>query len=334
MQMENREPLPDRGWRFCVAPMVDWTDEWCRHLHRLLTKRARLYTEMIATPALVHGDRQRILGFERGSGPVALQLGGSDPAELARCAKWGEEAGFDEVNLNCGCPSPRVQSGAFGVVLMLRPALVADCVKAMQDAVSVPVTVKHRIGVDRETSYGFVRDFVGTVHDAGVRVFIVHARAAWLAGLSPKENRDVPPLDRSVALRLKRDFPDSLFIVNGGIRSMEECEEELGRFDGVMVGREAYNNPWMLTEVDEKLYGDPPFGRTRGDVVREMADYLATVRVRAPLAVRTAANHMLGIAQGLPGARGWRRELTSHESWEKLPAEEIVRRAWRNVRES
>ena len=319
-------------WKFCVAPMIDRTDRWCRHFHRLLSRRARLYTEMIAAPALLHGNVPRLLGFEQEALPCALQLGGSDPAELARCARIGEQAGFDEINLNCGCPSERVQSGAFGVVLMLRPGLVADCVRAMQDAVSVPVTVKHRIGVDRETSYGFVRDFVGTVREAGVRVFIVHARAAWLKGLSPKDNRTIPPLDRGVGVRLAADFPDCIFVVNGGIAGIGECLEELGRFDGVMLGRAAYDNPWMLTEVDSALYGEPARELSRGEVVREMADYIGRVQREEPLAARTAANHLLGIAQGLPGARHWRRAVTDPAAWKSLGAREIILRAWEKVR--
>ncbi|MCG5031751.1 tRNA dihydrouridine(20/20a) synthase DusA [Mesosutterella sp. OilRF-GAM-744-9] len=325
------EAIKAESWRFCVAPMLDWTDRWCRHFHRLLTKRARLYTEMIAAPALLYGDRRRLLGYEPGVNPCALQLGGSDPQLLARCARWGEEAGYDEINLNCGCPSEKVQSGSFGAVLMLRPALVADCVKAMQDAVSVPVTVKHRIGVDRSVSYEFVRDFVGKLYEAGVRVFIVHARAAWLQGLSPKENRDVPPLDRGLAARLKEDFPHAVLVVNGGLRTLEECRSELERFDGVMVGREAYNNPWLLSRVDEVLWGSRPEGKSRTDVIREMADYIAGVQEEEPLAARTAANHLMGIAQGLAGARAWRRELTSPESWRHLRAREIILSAWRHV---
>ncbi|MDL2058520.1 tRNA dihydrouridine(20/20a) synthase DusA [Mesosutterella sp. AGMB02718] len=325
------EAIKPESWRFCVAPMLDWTDRWCRHFHRLLTRRARLYTEMIAAPALLYGDRRRLLGYEQGVNPCALQLGGSDPKLLAKCARWGEEAGYDEINLNCGCPSEKVQSGSFGAVLMLRPALVADCVRAMQDAVSVPVTVKHRIGVDRSVSYEFVRDFVGTLYEAGVRVFIVHARAAWLQGLSPKENRDVPPLDRGLAARLKEDFPQAVIVVNGGLRTLEECRSELQRFDGVMVGREAYNNPWLLSRVDEVLWDSRPSGISRTDVIREMADYIAGVQEEEPLAARTAANHLMGIAQGLAGARAWRRELTSPESWRRLRAREIILSAWRHV---
>lgn len=321
------------GWRFCVAPMIDWTDQWCRHFHRILSRRARLYTEMIASPALVHGNREKLLGFEPGMAPVALQLGGSDPTELAQCAKWGEEAGFDEINLNCGCPSERVQAGAFGAVLMLNPALVADCVKAMQDAVSIPVTVKHRIGVDDQTSYEFVRDFVGQVADAGVRLFIVHARAAWLKGLSPKENRNIPPLDRTVVEKLKADFPGCYFVINGGINSLGECTEELKRFDGIMVGREAYNNPWMLSQVDSLLYGEPPRAITRTEVIAEMAEYIGWVQEREPFAARTATNHLMGLAQGLPGARAWRRELTDPASWKSRRACDLILKAWEHVQE-
>lgn len=333
MQERARDDFAE-GWRFCVAPMIDWTDQWCRHFHRLLSRRARLYTEMIAAPALVHGDRARLLGYEACANPVALQLGGSDPAMLAQCARWGEEAGFDEINLNCGCPSERVQSGSFGAVLMLKPGLVAECVRAMQDAVSIPVTVKHRIGVDEQTSYAFVEDFVGALAEAGVRVFIAHARAAWLKGLSPKENRSIPPLDRDVVERLKGQFPQCCFVINGGLGSIEECREELGRFDGVMVGREAYGNPWMLSRVDSEIYGEPQRSLTRREVIRQMADYVGEVQEKEPFAARTAANHLMGLAQGLPGARAWRRELTDPASWKALRARELILKAWEHVEEA
>src|SRR5450432_2887898 len=227
--------------------MMDWTDRHCRYLHRLLTKRARLYTEMVATGALLHGDIPRHLDFDTAEQPVALQLGGSEPDELAQAARLGERWGYAEINLNCGCPSERVQRGSFGDCLMAEPELVADCVKAMRDAVSLPVTVKHRIGIDRLESYAFVRDFVGTVASAGgCEVFIVHARNAWLRGISPKENRELPPLRHDVVAQLKRDFPALCFVVNGGVTTDEQIAAHLQSVDGVMLGREAYHHPWKL----------------------------------------------------------------------------------------
>ena len=217
-------PNPE-NWRFCVAPMLDWTDTHCRAFHRSLTRHARLYTEMITTPALVYGRRDFLLRHNKEENPVACQLGGSDPIELAQAARWVQEAGYDEVNLNCGCPSERVQKGSFGACLMLEPALVADCWKAMRDAVDIDVTIKHRIGVDENDSYAFVSDFVGTLYEAGCRVFIVHTRSAWLKGLSPKENREVPPLKREYAARLKKDFPEAVVCINGGIDSVQLAEE-------------------------------------------------------------------------------------------------------------
>ena len=245
--------------RLSVAPMLDWTDRHCRYLHRLLSRHALLYTEMVTTGALLHGDVARHLRLNAEEHPVALQLGGSEPADLAQAARLGQEWGYDEINLNCGCPSDRVQRGAFGACLMREPALVADGVKAMSDAVTIPVTVKHRIGIDQDESYGFVRDFVGTVADAGCEVFIVHARNAWLKGLSPKENRDIPPLRYGVVAQLKRDFPQLTIAINGGIKDSATVAEQLALVDGVMVGREAYHNPWWLTTWDEQFFGAAPF---------------------------------------------------------------------------
>src|ERR1700730_5366088 len=241
--------------RVSVAPMMDWTDRHCRSFHRILTRHTWLYTEMVTTGALLHGDVARHLAFTPGEAPVALQLGGSEPADLAHSAKLGEQWGYDEINLNCGCPSERVQRGAFGACLMNEPQLVADCVKAMRDAVSVPVTVKHRIGVDAVEEYGFVRDFVGTIADAGCNVFVVHARNAILKGLSPKQNREIPPLRYDYAYQLKRDFPDLEFIINGGIKTLSEAHAHLAQVDGVMFGREAYQNPSILRDVDQQFYG-------------------------------------------------------------------------------
>ena len=237
--------------------MMDWTDRHCRFFHRLITQNTLLYTEMVTTGALTHGDVTRHLRFNREEHPVALQLGGSDPTDLAVGAKLGQEWGYDEINLNCGCPSDRVQRGAFGACLMATPQLVADCVKAMVDVVDVPVTVKHRIGIDHEERYEFVRDFVGTVAEAGCSVFIVHARNAWLQGLSPKQNREVPPLRYELVGRLKQDFPHLTFAVNGGITTNEAIESHLTQVDGVMLGREAYYNPWLMHDWDSRYHGAP-----------------------------------------------------------------------------
>ncbi|MDL1859399.1 tRNA dihydrouridine(20/20a) synthase DusA [Betaproteobacteria bacterium PRO7] len=296
-------------WRFCVAPMLDWTDRHCRFFHRTLSRRARLYTEMITTGALLHGDAARHLDFDPAERPVALQLGGSEPVELAHCARLGERRGYDEINLNCGCPSERVQRGAFGACLMAEPRLVADCIKAMQDAVSIPVTVKQRIGIDRNEDYGFVADFVGTLFDAGCRVFIVHARNAWLKGLSPKENREVPPLRYAVVHRLKRDFPDAAFVLNGGLASLAQARAELQHLDGVMLGRAAYHDPYLLATVDGELFADATPPPSREAVVASMEAYLAR-RVAAGDAPRAIVCHMLGLYHGRPGARAWRRMLS------------------------
>ena len=296
-------------WRFCVAPMMDWTDRHCRVFHRALSRHARLYTEMVTTGALLHGDVPRHLDFDPVEHPVALQLGGSEPADLARCARLGERWGYDEINLNCGCPSERVQRGAFGACLMAEPALVADCVKAMRDAVAIPVTVKHRIGLDRSEDYGFVRDFVGALFDAGCRVFIVHARNAWLKGLSPKENRAVPPLRYGVVAQLKRDFRAATIVLNGGIVSLAQAQAELGAVDGVMLGRASYHDPYLLAEVDRQLFDDARPAPTRAQVVARMSDYLAQAAAQGA-APRAVLCHMLGLYQGQRGARQWRRLLS------------------------
>ena len=300
---------PTSPWTFCVAPMLDWSDRHCRFFHRLLSRRARLYTEMVTTGALIHGDRARHLDFDPAEHPVALQLGGSEPADLAYCAKLGAQWGYDEINLNCGCPSERVQRGAFGACLMLEPALVRDCVKAMVDAVDVPVTVKHRIGIGRVENYGFVRDFVGTVAEGGARTFIVHARNAWLEGLSPKENREVPPLRHEVAHRLKRDFPELTIVVNGGLRTLAEARAQLAQVDGVMLGREAYHEPWLLAGVDAELFGAPSPVLSRHDVLAPLEAYVRR-RVASGGRVREVTRHVLGLFNGLPGARRWRQRLS------------------------
>jgi tRNA-dihydrouridine synthase A len=292
--------------------MMDWTDRHCRFFHRLLSRRALLYTEMVTTGALLHGDVPRHLDFHETEHPVALQLGGSEPDELAHCARLGAQWGYDEINLNCGCPSERVQRGAFGACLMAEPRLVADCVKAMVDAVDIPVTVKHRIGIDQDESYEFVRDFVGTVAQAGCRVFTVHARNAWLKGLSPKENREVPPLRYETVLRLKREFPQLLFVLNGGVTDHEQVHDQLRDLDGVMVGREAYHNPWWLASWDEQFFGDAPFAGTRESVEAELVDYMARQRRDHGTSWYSVARHMLGLRNGLPGARRWRQVWSDH----------------------
>ncbi len=295
--------------RVSVAPMMDWTDRHCRSLHRFISRHTWLYTEMVTTGALLFGDVARHLAFTADEAPVALQLGGSEPADLARSAKLGEQWGYDEINLNCGCPSERVQRGAFGACLMNEPQLVADCVKAMRDVVSVPVTVKHRIGVDAVEEYSFVRDFVGTVAEAGCNVFIVHARNAILKGLSPKENREIPPLKYDYAYQLKRDFPQLEIIINGGITTLDEVEQHLQHVDGVMLGREAYHNPFVLAEVDARFYGSTQAALTREQVEARLIEYCATELARGA-GLGNITRHALGLYRGVAGARGWRRVLS------------------------
>ena len=297
------------SWKFCVAPMLDWTDRHCRYFHRQLSRDVRLYTEMVTTGALIYGDRPRHLDFNKEEHPVALQLGGSDPKDMAACAKLAQDWGYDEVNINCGCPSERVQKGSFGACLMSEPALVADCIKAMRDAVDIPVTVKHRIGIDKIENYDFVRDFVGTVSEAGTNVFIVHTRNAWLKGLSPKENREIPPLKREFAYQLKKDFPELIFVINGVIQDLGQAEEQLKFVDGVMVGRAAYNTPWLLSDVDDRIYGDSHEPITREKVIEVMTEYLKTVG-SDQRAVRAVCRHMHALLTGLAGAKAWRRTLS------------------------
>ena len=304
----------DNPFRISVAPMMDWTDRHCRTFHRLLTKHTRLYTEMMTTGALLHGDQPRHLDFNNEEHPVALQLGGSEPADLAACARLGALWGYDEINLNCGCPSERVQRGSFGACLMAEPALVADCVKAMVDTVLIPVTVKHRIGIDKRDSYDFVRDFVGTVAEAGCNVFIVHARNAILQGLSPKQNREVPPLKYAFVYQLKRDFPHLTIVLNGGVRTTAEVRQHLAQVDGVMLGREAYQNPYWLSTFDRDFFGD--FGEivTRDAVEAKLGAYAAQQSLRG-VPRHSIMRHTLGLYRGLPGARAWRRSMSQQPVW-------------------
>ena len=311
--------------RFCVAPMMDWTDRHDRYFLRLITRRPRLYTEMVTTGAVIHGDRDHLLGFDVSEHPVALQLGGSDPGDLACAAAIGADRGYDEINLNVGCPSDRVQSGRFGACLMAEPDLVADGVAAMRAAVSIPVTVKHRIGIDRQDSYAELVRFVGTVASSGCGVFIVHARKAWLQGLSPKQNREVPPLDYAVVHRLKADFPELTFVVNGGIQTLDAAEEQLQRADGVMLGRAAYQNPYLLAQVDRRFFADPHPVPSRHQVVTALLPYIER-HLQSGGKLKHVTRHILGLFQGCPGARAWRRHL-SEQAYRDGAGPEVVRDA-------
>ncbi|CAM3703980.1 tRNA dihydrouridine(20/20a) synthase DusA [Bordetella sputigena] len=315
-------------WRLCVAPMIDVTDRHCRYFHRLLAPRARLYTEMITTGALLHGDVARHLDFDTAEHPVALQLGGSEPDALAHAARLGQRWGYDEINLNCGCPSERVQRGAFGACLMAEPDLVADCVKAMQDAVDVPVTVKHRLGLDYDDSYAFVRDFVGKLYDAGCRVFIVHARNAVLKGLSPKDNREIPPLRYDAAAQLKRDFPDCVVVLNGGLADAGTAAQAGDGFDGVMLGRAAWHTPRVLSELSMRFW---PGSRLPGDaqVVDAMTRYAAQAVARG-VPLRVIVRPLLGLVNGQAGARRWRRMLSDAAAL-KSDDPGLIYEAWRSV---
>ena len=308
-------------WRLAVAPMMDWTDRHCRFFHRQISRRTRLYTEMVTTGALIHGDQPRHLDFDPAEHPVALQIGGSEPADLAACARQAERWGYDEVNLNCGCPSERVQRGSFGACLMAEPQLVADGVAAMRDAVSIPVTVKHRIGIDRTEDYGFVRDFVGTVSSAGCTVFVVHARNAWLQGLSPKENREVPPLRHDFVHRLKHDFPGLTIVVNGGIADEDAIAGQLAAVDGVMVGRHAYHHPWAMAGWDHAFFGDPAGHAGRAGVEDAMVAYMEREQAARGQPWARIARHMMGLWNGTPGARRWRQVWSDHRLKERSPRE-------------
>jgi tRNA-dihydrouridine synthase A len=316
-------PAVPSPWRLSVAPMMDWTDRHCRYFHRLLSQHTLLYTEMVTTGALLHGDVPRHLRFNPEEHPVALQLGGSEPADLAQCARLGQDWGYDEININCGCPSERVQRGAFGACLMNEASLVADCVKAMVDVVDIPVTVKHRIGIDKEEGYSFVRDFVGTVAEAGCTVFIAHARNAWLKGLSPKENREIPPLRYELVHLLKQDFPHLTIAINGGLTTNAQLTEQLEHVDGVMLGREAYHNPWWLAEWDAAFYGAAPHELTRDLVEMRMVDYMEREAAEHGTHWYSIARHMLGLRHGLPGARKWRQVWSDHRL-KPLPAREVL----------
>ncbi len=330
--------------------MMDWTDRHCRYFHRLLTKNTLLYTEMINAGAIVHGDVPRHLRFNTEEHPVALQLGGSEPDKLAQAAKIAEEWGYDEVNINCGCPSERVQKGAFGACLMAEPDLVADCVKAMLDAmkdpVKTPITVKHRIGInkteDTPEGYAFVRDFIGTVADAGCQTFIVHARNAWLKGLSPKENRDIPPLRYEIVHQLKADFPHLNIAINGGLTTNVQIAEQLSVLDGVMVGREAYHNPWLLASWDKTFFTSSVRPEhiegsaseiTRESIESQMVSYMEREKAAHGTPWATIARHMLGLRHGLAGSRRWRQVWSDHRL-KDMPPRDVMALAHDDMREA
>ncbi|SDH84691.1 tRNA-U16,U17-dihydrouridine synthase [Vibrio xiamenensis] len=297
--------------RFSVAPMLDWTDRHCRYFHRLLSQQTLLYTEMVTTGAIIHGKGD-FLAYNREEHPVALQLGGSNPQDLAHCAKLAQERGYDEVNLNVGCPSDRVQNGRFGACLMAEPELVAECVAEMKAVVDIPVTVKTRIGIDEQDSYEFLTQFVSTVAEkGGCEQFTIHARKAWLSGLSPKQNREIPPLDYPRAYQIKKDFPELVIAVNGGITTLEQAKLHLQHLDGVMVGREAYQNPYILAEVDQQLFGSDAPVKKRRQVVEEMYPYIEQ-QLSQGAYLGHITRHMLGLFQNMPGARQWRRYISEN----------------------
>ncbi|MGI9336573.1 MAG: tRNA dihydrouridine(20/20a) synthase DusA [Gammaproteobacteria bacterium] len=294
---------------FCVAPMMDCTDRHDRYLLRLISRRTLLYTEMITTGALIHGDTARLLAFDTSEHPLAPQIGGSEPRSMAACARLAQDHGFDEVNINVGCPSERVRSGSFGACLMAEPELVAECVAAMRSACALPVTVKTRIGIDDRDSYEALAHFIATVAAAGCNTFAIHARKAWLKGLSPKQNRELPPLRYDVAYRVKRDFPNLRIIVNGGIQSLSDARRHLRRLDGVMIGRAAYRDPYMLASVDQSIFGDAAPPLPREEVAKRMVEYTRRMCAQG-LRPGAITRHMVGLFQGEPGARQWRRTLS------------------------
>jgi tRNA-dihydrouridine synthase A len=310
MPMTRQSITMDGPRRFSVAPMMDWTDRHCRFFHRLLTRRALIYTEMVTTGAVIHGDRARLLGYDPAEHPVALQLGGCDPRALAECARIGADFGYDEINLNVGCPSDRVQEGRFGACLMAEPALVGDCVAAMTAAVAVPVTVKCRIGIDDQDPEQSLDDIASAVAQAGVDALIVHARKAWLKGLSPRENRDVPPLDYDRVLRLKAAHPALPVVLNGGVASVEQAAALIGRVDGVMMGRAAYQEPWRLLAVDPLIFGEAAPFATAKDAAQALMPYIEQELARGAR-LSSITRHILGLFRGVPGARAFRRHLAT-----------------------
>ena len=305
----NLGSTPSR--KFCVAPMLDWTDRHCRFFLRLISEYAVLYTEMITTGAILHGDTERHLAMNAAEHPVALQLGGSDPHDLAAACKIAEKYAYAEINLNCGCPSDRVQNGMFGAVMMKNAEVTANCVSSMIEASSLPITVKHRIGVDDYDSYDFLCQFVDTVADAGCNTFLVHARKAWLKGLSPKQNREVPELNYERVYQLKKDFPNIEIIINGGITTLEESAVHLNKIDGVMMGREAYTNPYLLSDVDKLIYGSKTPTKTREDIAEQFLQYVDNEMSKG-VKLHAMTRHILGLFHGMPGARQFRRHISEN----------------------
>jgi len=329
LQQNSNNPDLQPRHTFCVAPMLDWTDRHCRYFHRLLSSQALLYTEMVTTGAILNGSRQRFLSFNQAENPVAFQLGGSHPKDLASCAKMIEDYAYDEVNLNIGCPSDRVQNGRFGACLMAEPELVAECVAAMQQVVSIPVTVKSRIGIDNQDSYPELLNFIGTIADAGCKTFIIHARKAWLQGLSPKQNREVPPLQYETVYQIKKDFPALEIILNGGVTCLESAEDLLQHVDGIMIGREAYHNPYILAEVDTRFYAISSNIKTRHQVVMELLPYIRE-HIASGGKLHNVTRHILGLFHGIAGARKWRRFL-SENAGKKEADESTVLQALNNI---
>jgi len=309
--MTSSEFTLKQSHRISVAPMLDWTNRDFRYFLRLISKHSLLYTEMVTTGALIHGQRERFLGHDVSEYPLALQLGGSDPEALAKCAKLGEDAGYSEINLNVGCPSDRVQSGSFGACLMAEPERVAEGITAMRSEANIPITVKTRLGIDELDSYEFLTAFISQAADAGCDIFILHARKAWLQGLSPKENRDVPPLDYSRVYQIKKDFPHLHIDINGGIDSLEQAQEHLKHVDGVMMGRAIYHNPYLLSDADKLLFDDQHEILSRHDVIRTMLPYIEQ-RMSEGRPVKSITRHLLGLFQGQTGAKAWRRYLSEN----------------------
>ena len=324
---KNQTKVPQQAHRFCVAPMMDWTDRHARFFLRLISRRAFLYTEMVTTGALLHSkDPKRFLAHNHSEHPLALQLGGSDPTDLAKCAKMAVAFGYDEVNLNCGCPSDRVQSGRFGACLMAEPDLVADCLAALSES-GLPATLKTRIGLDHREDYDFIATLVEKARAAGTQTVILHARKAWLTGLNPRQNREVPPLHYDVVHHIKQDFPDLTIILNGGLTTLADCAEQLKHVDGVMMGREAYQNPWILAEVDRQIFADDSPARERAEIITPLYSY-ASQQVAEGAPIQALTRHILGLFNGVRGARAWRRYL-SKESFKPGASAEVITDAYR-----
>jgi tRNA-dihydrouridine synthase A len=310
--------------RFCLAPMMDWSDSHCRMFWRSLTKDALLYTEMVTAPALINGDHDKLLRYNAEEHPIALQVGGSNTQQLAQAAKLAQQWGYDEINLNCGCPSDRVQHGTFGACLMAHPQLVADCIKAMQDACTIPVTVKHRIGIDDQEDYPHMLEFVETIAATGCKTFIVHARKAWLKGLSPKENRDIPPLRYELVYQLKKQRPDLEIIINGGIDSLEACHTHLQHVDGVMLGRSAYHNPFLLASVDQEFFGSTKTPLNREEVIQDYLPYIVNALANGTR-LQHISRHILGLFHGMPGGRNFRRVISEQANQPNAGIEVLFR---------